>query len=175
MGRDKALLPLEGGTVLDHIVQQAGEAAPRVVLVGGANPHRVTGASLLSDAFPGDGPLGGILTSLRHSSARWNLITACDMPGMTAAFLDHLFNTAERSGAQATVPVTAGSGRHPLCAVYRLDALAPLERAWASGERSVLRAIASLDVCWQPAADPDVLQNVNTPAEWDAFVAGRRP
>ncbi len=98
MGRDKARMPYRGETLAEWIARAVKTAAGSATLVGNAQPGGIP------DLYPGEGPLGGILTALRHTSADWNLIVACDMPEVSAEFLGDLLAAAERSGADALLP-----------------------------------------------------------------------
>ena len=55
-------------------------AAGNVTLIG--HPE----LPAIPDRYPGEGPLGGILTALHHTSSDWNLIVACDMPEVCRRF-----------------------------------------------------------------------------------------
>lgn len=168
MGRDKALLPYRGGTLGAYVARAVRESAGSVVVVGRAE---LLDYPAIPDIYPGEGPLGGILTALAHSSAEWNLIVACDMPGITAAFLSRLLQAARESGRDAFVP-TGPSGRpEPLCAVYHARSRSRLEAEFARGVRKVGAALAALDAgAWQ-ISEVAHFQNVNTPEDWAGHVA----
>lgn len=157
MGRDKALLM--GGSVAEAV----REAAGCVTLIGDPERYHALGYPVIPDLWPGEGPLNGIVTALRHTSADANLIVACDMPMISAEFLKELLE--EWSGG---VLVPAGpSGRlEPLCAVYGRDARERIELAFAGGARKVTAAFDGLPVRVYRVAEEAHFQNVNTPEEW---------
>ena len=175
MGRDKALLPLppdrHGQTLGQAVAGIVESAAGSATLVGDTERYRVLGYPVIPDRYPGEGPLGGILTALAHSSANWNLITACDMPGLTVGFLRQLLDAAASGEADILLPFGPSGRPEVLCAVYRKRAITPLEGAFRAGIRKVaLAASASAGLRTVPfhVAEASVFQNVNTPEEWAA-------
>jgi molybdopterin-guanine dinucleotide biosynthesis protein A len=172
MGCDKALLPFRGGRLVESVAGAVRLAAGSAVLVGNVRLYEDLGYPAIPDLYPGAGPLGGIVTALHHSSADWNVVAACDMPGLSAEFLKLLIEaTAGHPGAEALVPMGPSGRPEPLCAVYHRQSRAALERALGRGERSVRAALEGLHtaVVWVPEVTP--FQNVNTPEEWAAYAA----
>ena len=103
---------------------------------------------MIADRWPGEGPLGGIITALEDSARgaaqpEWNLILSCDMPFLTREWLNFLVERATKSKAQAVLPHSA-SGPEPLCACWRTEALESLGPGFARGVRKVTDGIALL-------------------------------
>jgi molybdenum cofactor guanylyltransferase len=95
MGRDKAMLEIDGITMIDRAVDLIRRAGVEPVVVGsfGEFPRSI-GARVIPDDWPGAGPLGGIATALRNTEAPWNLVMACDMPYVTREWLEFLMDRA---------------------------------------------------------------------------------
>jgi molybdopterin-guanine dinucleotide biosynthesis protein A len=168
MGRDKALLPLRGASLGESVARIVEAAAGNVSVVGRAE---LASFRSIPDRFPGEGPLGGILTALADSTADWNLIVACDMPAVTVEFLVTLLEAAERRDADALLP-TGPSGRpEPLCAVYHRRSIERLEAAFSGGVRKVREAAAGLAMIVLPVEEVAYFQNVNTPEDWSGYAA----
>jgi molybdenum cofactor guanylyltransferase len=165
MGRDKARLPFRGGDLAGAVAAEVALASGKVTLVGHPDLPGI------ADRYPGEGPLGGILTALHHSSTDWNLILACDMPEISAGFLTGLVAHAMQSQADVVLPFDAGGRPQPLCAVYRRSALPTLEQHFAAGVRQVTRALDGLTVERLAVAELSLFQNVNTPEDWAAYGA----
>jgi molybdopterin-guanine dinucleotide biosynthesis protein A len=171
MGRDKALLPFRGGLLAESVARAVELAAGSATLVGHPRRYRGLGFPVLPDAYPGQGPLGGILTALRHASADWNLVVACDMPGLSAEFLRRLLDAAERSATHALAPAGPSGRPEPLCAVYHRRALPAIEAAFASGARKASAALEEVGAAVLPFLEVTPFQNVNTPEEWASHVS----
>ncbi len=77
MGRDKSRIRIGRRTMLEHVRHIASELGL---------PVRV----LRRDAVPRCGPIGGIYTALARTRADAILFLACDMPFVTAAFLNEM-------------------------------------------------------------------------------------
>ena len=86
-------------------------------------------------------PLVGIATALNSTKSPWNLILACDLPYLTAEWLDWLLARADNSSAQIVMPRTSG-GLEPLAALYRKECGAPIVAALERGIRKVTDAMA---------------------------------
>ena len=172
MGRDKALLPYRGGVLAQIVASRVASAAGSVTLVGNAEVYRSLGFPVISDQYPGEGPLGGILTALAHTGADWNLVVACDMPAVSVLFLDGLLAEAETTAADALVPAGPSGRPEPLCAVYHRRALPTLNRAFSSGERKVMGALAGMHTVRLPVTEMAPFDNVNSPEDWLDYAAG---
>lgn len=170
MGRDKALLPFRGAPMAQRIAGEVAQAARSAFLIGHPERYSGLGYPVIADAFPGEGPLSGILTALRHTNVQWNLVVACDMPGLTSGFLEDLLEAAEANGS-TTIPVGPSGRMEPLCAVWHGDALRAVETAFGQGIRMVAAALEGLRWTAYPVAEVAPFQNVNTPEDWTGHAA----
>ena len=165
MGRDKALLPFRGGVLAQSVARAVALAAGSVTLVGNRARHAHLGYRAISDLYPGEGPLGGILTALHDTEADWNLITACDLPHLAPNFLNDILDAARNCTADAFL-LEGADGLEPLCAVYHRRSRAGLEAAFTRGVRKIQEALQGISLAALPAPDLTPLRNVNTPEEW---------
>jgi molybdopterin-guanine dinucleotide biosynthesis protein A len=132
MGRDKALLPWEGGDLLDHAVARLRAVAGDVrILCGPARRYVERGLAVEPDLVPGTGPLAGVLTGLEAVPGRAGLFLAVDLPHVPVALLARLVERAE--GWDAVVPLSP-RGPEPLCAVYGPGCLRPIRDRIAAGD-----------------------------------------
>jgi molybdopterin-guanine dinucleotide biosynthesis protein A len=167
MGRDKALLPLGPATMVEEIAAQVRGAAGNVTLIGPVEKYVHLGLPILPDAVENCGPIGGLHTALLTTQAEWNVLVACDMPEVSAAFLKRLLEAAEATDADCVVPEHQGK-INPLCAVYHRRLLPAVKAAVDLKLFKMQDFIATLRALRWPVFDARPLQNVNTPAEWTA-------
>jgi molybdopterin-guanine dinucleotide biosynthesis protein A len=167
MGRDKALLPMEGTSLVERTARLVRAAAGGVTLIGAPERYAALGLPVVADLVPNIGPLGGLHTALTITRAEWNLVVACDMPGLTEEFLRGLLAAARATGAVCLVPETM-AGMHPLCAVYQRRAEAAVASAIAHKRFKMHDLLKTLGAAAWPVADASLLENVNTPVEWGA-------
>jgi molybdopterin-guanine dinucleotide biosynthesis protein A len=167
MGQDKALLPLGAGTMVEHIASAVRKAAGNVTILGPIERYSHLGFPVVPDKIENCGPLGGLYTALSITDADWNLLVACDMPDVTAAFLTQLLEAAETSDADCLVPESAGK-LDPLCAVYHRRVAPAAESAIHRKLFKMQDFISTLRTSRWPVPDARPLSNVNTPSEWTA-------
>ncbi len=94
MGRNKALLPFRGTTLVEHVAGIVRQAAGSVTLIGDPVQLAHLGLPVFPDKLPGSGPASGIYTALTITSTDWNLIAGCDMPAVTSDILLGLLRRA---------------------------------------------------------------------------------
>ena len=49
---------------------------------------------MVTDTYPGKGPLGGIYTGLGAAESFYNLVVACDMPFLNQTLLDNMIQNS---------------------------------------------------------------------------------
>jgi molybdenum cofactor guanylyltransferase len=147
-GRDKALVSVGGTPLLARMIGLLLAATDGATIVG--PPERYAGSSVgvVADQWPGEGPLGGIVTALLHtrdqeSVCEWNMIVSCDMPFLTVDWMNFLAQRAKQSAAQVVLAHSA-HGPEPLCACWRTDAVETLQAAFGRGVRKVTQGISLL-------------------------------
>ncbi len=165
MGRDKALLPYGGATLAEHVAARVQAAAGSVTLVGHPERYGALPYPLIPDIRAGNGPLGGVEAALRNTTARWNLIVACDMPSLTVDFLASLLAAAETCGGQCLVPVSPSGRPEPLCAVWDRGCANPVTQALERGLRKMTDVLETLGAVYRPIGEQAWFENLNTPEE----------
>jgi molybdopterin-guanine dinucleotide biosynthesis protein A len=162
-GVDKALVEVAGrpmAALAARALRDAG--ASEVLAIGGRSPGRLAALGLtpVADRWPGDGPLGGIVTALGAASAAVVVVLACDLARVDAVAVRAVVGALQADrGERFDAAMPPGE---PLCAAYRRWSLEVLEAAFTEGERSPRRAVARLRVA-HVEVDPAVLRSVNRP------------
>jgi molybdopterin-guanine dinucleotide biosynthesis protein A len=136
----------------------AAGCSPVVTVGGEAAAMRRLGLDNVGDEFPGEGPLGGVLTALSVGAPA--VVVACDMPRLGVATVTSLIAGLDQHDAA----MACSDRKEPLCAIWSQRAVAPLRAQFVAGERAMHRAIAGLDIAWIVVSTTD-LGNVNTPGD----------
>jgi molybdopterin-guanine dinucleotide biosynthesis protein A len=177
-GSDKAMSVFAQKTMLARTTELVYSVCGNVKIVALEGKYADAPAQILADSWPGEGPLGGILSALAETSkyggeAKWNLIVGCDMPFLTVDWLEFLCARSLRSNSQVVV-AESGFGLEPLCACWSVDAAPDLRAAFDVGVRKVTEAMkrVSLEVLdeseWKRFdTDGRLFWNMNTPADYE--------
>jgi molybdopterin-guanine dinucleotide biosynthesis protein A len=175
MGRSKALLPIGGLTMLEHVVGRVAEATGRVMVVAAPRqelPKLSAEIEVLRDEREGKGPLEGLRVGLKSLEGRAEAayLSSCDVPFLKAAFIRRLI---ELTGEHEVCVPRVDGRYHPLAAVYRLEIQSVLERLLALDRLRASELIESVHArLVEPGellnVDPalESLQNINTPEEY---------
>lgn len=170
-GSEKAAARLGGRSLLEWSLEALRPACDRLAVSAAEGTQAAAlatklGLAVLTDdpAHP-DGPLAGVSAGLRWAASRGGTHLAtlpCDTPRIPADLVIRLIaEGGEAFAAWARTP----AGDHPLCALWSVDLLAPLEASLARGHPAVRRFLAEVGGVPVEFHDPGAFANVNTPGD----------
>ena len=172
MGRDKAFLPWEDGTLLSNALKLVAAATPRIRIVGQTRKFAAYGR-VIEDIYRDRGPLGGIHAALSSTTTDLNLMLAVDVPFVEPRFLQFLTEGARETDAVVTVPLADGVSQ-PLCAVYRKEFAPVAAQALEAGRNKIDPLFAEVKTRvieaeeWTRAGfSAAMFRNLNTPEQWN--------
>ncbi|MET3709664.1 molybdopterin-guanine dinucleotide biosynthesis protein A [Sphingomonas trueperi] len=130
-GSDKALAPLDGRALIDHVAAALAPHCDGVILCGRAGEGGVP-----DRPAAGLGPLGGLNAALHEAAARGAarvLVAPCDTPLLPAALLEALV-AHDGSCFVAQLPVLGiwDAALAPLCDAYIASGARTSMKAWAA-------------------------------------------
>ena len=173
MGSDKALLEWNGQPLLLRAARLLDPLVASVTVIGDPARYTALGLTVVPDDVPNLGPLGGIATALRSSRMPWNLVVGCDLPYLTAAWLEFLVSRALASRADVLLP-EGPRGPEPLCAMYHARCAPVISAALKRGARKVTDGLDGLVIETLPHAewkafdsDGCLFKNMNSPADYE--------
>jgi molybdenum cofactor guanylyltransferase len=176
-GFDKARAELNGEAMLARMCKSVKEVSGSVSIVAPFERYAEFGERLVDDHWPGQGPLGGIISALidahtGNDEPAWCLIVGCDMPFLTREWLTYLKDRTVTTRAAVVAPQSA-RGLEPLCACWHTSATDKLQFSFEDGIRKVTDAMkrVSMEVVdekeWKRFDEMGRLfWNMNTPAEY---------
>jgi len=135
LGQDKALENLGSRSLLGWVLFQLSFLDRDILLVTAQEPsypwlEGYSRLKVVTDIYPGNGPLGGIYTGLKLSNSFYNVVVACDMPFLNRALLGYMIGVSV--GYDLVVPRLEDLVE-PLHAVYSRACLASIERLLKQG------------------------------------------
>jgi molybdopterin-guanine dinucleotide biosynthesis protein A len=174
MGRDKALLEIEGISLLQRACEVAANLSSEVyVLTAWPDRYRSTltkECQFLVESSPGSGPLVALTQGLTEIAAEWILLLACDLPLLEVEIIQNWANqlTAIPPSTLAVVPYQ-NSRWEPLCGFYRRQSLSSLQTFIESGGRSFQLWLSQIAAIPLPVGEREsvMLSNCNTLEEFE--------
>lgn len=168
MGTDKAMLPVKGKTMIEHICTQLCHSFTET-LISTADPNKYgfLGFKVMPDKQPNQGPLMGIASALQASANELNFVMACDIPRVPMHLVHQML--AEAEDADIVVPITGNEKYEPLFAVYRKNALIAINKVLNGPSRKISDVFAHCKVRFLKISTPALFTNLNTKAEYKNF------
>jgi molybdopterin-guanine dinucleotide biosynthesis protein A len=165
MGRDKALVERNGRALAARVADALHEAgAVDVVFIGGNETSlRRLGHAVVPDGWPGEGPLGGVITALDALDALSLVaVLACDLLEPDPAAIAAVVSAAARRGVDVAVPRVDGR-LHYHHAVWRREVRPSLLTSFDAGERAMHRAAALLRVAAVEGIAAEAVRDADEP------------
>ncbi len=167
-GRDKSQIVIDGDEIGVRTIVTALLAGANEVIAIGGDPTSLSsqGWKVVADLWPGEGPLGGLITALKAAKNQWVVVVGCDQPDLAAEGLVDLLNVAiETNNTRRLDAALSEFDGHPLVthSVWNVGCVAQLEECFASGERSVNRLLPKLSSLRVQPPDVSSLADIDTP------------
>jgi molybdenum cofactor guanylyltransferase len=175
MGRDKALILVEGVPLLRRIGEMALQCCPEVyVVTAWGDRYRsilpATCQLIAEVALPGaagsHGPLVGFAQGLAQVQADWVLLLACDLPKLQVEVIQQWMTVLPQADpvVMAMLP-HSDNNWEPLCGFYRRSCLTELNAYITGGGRSFHGWLATIKVQPLPDSNHEMFFNCNTPED----------
>ncbi len=171
MQRDKATLSYQGRTQLDRAMQLLDACVDQAYV--SVRPDQRGDAARapyaqVVDAQDGLGPIAGIAAAQAlKPGAAW-LVLACDLPYVDSATLAHLISHRDAARSATAYRSSHDGLPEPLCAIYEPRSAPLILDYIAAGKSCPRKFLIRSDACLLEQSDPRALDNINTPAEYDA-------
>ena len=125
IGTDKSFVLFEGRPMIENVLDTVSGLGDETLLITNKpDEYEHLNLSMVSDVYPGLGPLGGIFTAVHAASHPHTLIVACDMPWLNRPLLEYMISL--RQTADVVVPRWE-KFPEPLHAIYSKACLDPIE------------------------------------------------
>lgn len=156
MGADKALLLVDGETLLERTIRLGKALGASQVLISRNQ------SGFIQDQIKDAGPMAGITAALPHLQTAWLLVVPVDMPLLTPAALSPLFACA------VTQQQSCCFAGFPLPVLLKItDTVQQLLRQKLTGpDRALYRTWQALGLQQLPLQTPAAFQNCNDPASF---------
>lgn len=165
MGEDKAFLAFGEVSLIEHIINMGRQSGIKdiIVVANDVEKYSYLDVNVVSDFYPGMGPLAGIHSGLIHSNSFTNFIVPCDMPFVSTKIISKLFN--EKEDCQVVVPMMDGKYQ-PLTAIYTKNCIAHIEDLLKANITKVIRLYDLVKTCYVELEEDIGFFNINTPEDY---------
>ena len=166
MGKDKAMLRVNGVTLFDRVLHVMEELFTHVLIAGNRPDLCKPELPCYPDLYPGSA-LGGLYTGLYRSSKDMIFVIPCDMPYADANIARIILS--QRKGYDVVVPKTP-NGLEPLFALYHKSCMPFMKHMLEKQEFRIYdfyphARVRYLSIQELPSNWQQLLLNVNTPEE----------
>ncbi len=173
MGRNKALMEIEGETIITREYRTLAALFHEVIIVTNTpEEYGFIPCRKVSDIYPGAGSIAGLHAGLAASNTENIFVAACDMPFLNPDLIRLLCKNAGDS--EAVVPLNCEGLREPLHAVYNRSMLDKMRDAIEDGDKSILHLLDRVKTSLLPAnriapitGALESFSNVNTMDEYE--------
>ncbi len=182
-GLPKAFLEIDGKRVIELILSTFSEIFPKTFVITGNYDiaiGTIPNVTTVKDIYQGLGPIGGLLTGLRHANTEWIFMTGCDYPFLKREIIEFIIQKAvEHPENDIVIPFIDGHYQ-VLHAAYRKSITPIVEMRVSQKRYSIKSMLKFTDVKILTISENEIKQidpqlasfiNINTPED----IARKRP
>ncbi|GAA1569550.1 hypothetical protein GCM10009804_27490 [Kribbella hippodromi] len=165
-GVDKAMVVLEGVSLLDRVLTATADAVSTVVVGAVRTTYREVAWTV--EEPPAGGPVAGLAAGLAYGVAPVVVVVSCDLPWITRTDVTTLVEALSQADRVDGYGLRDAGGREQwLAAAYRRASLTEaIRRVGDPRDKSVRRTLAGLELAW--TAPTQAGNDVDTWADLDA-------
>lgn len=136
MGLNKALLRIDGHTIIEHIVEVINYIFSEILVVTNSpGDFKFLKLKSVRDVTSTRGSLAGIYSGLVHSKTHYSFFFACDMPFIKPDLIK--FMMGESQGHDVVIPQGKG-GLEPLHAIYSKNCIDPIKDQFSRSDFKIV-------------------------------------
>jgi len=147
LGQNKALQVIGGKSLIQWVVDRLAILSTEIIIVtayGEAIPcSSAVRTKTVADIYPGKGPLVGIYSGLIASSDSRAIVVGCDTPFLSVGLLEYMTQICPTF--DVVVPRIKNK-LEPLCAVYSMNCLVPIQELLEQDERRIRKLFGMVRV-----------------------------
>lgn len=165
MGKNKAMIEINGEISIRTLHNLIKPFCSEIIIsANNQETYQFLHERIITDEIQGIGPIGGILSCLKKSSFRKNLVIACDMPMIPFSLIQLLIN--HKNTAEFVVPANGTDEIEPLCAIYDKSVIPVLSEMIAEGNYKIRNLMNYCKTALiQVHNGNNIFQNLNTPED----------
>ncbi|SVB47901.1 uncharacterized protein METZ01_LOCUS200755 [marine metagenome] len=169
MGSNKALIEINGEPMVSKVAGSLNRAGVMNLKIVGGDSKAFTflGHECLADEYPGEGPLGGIITALnyfKNKGKKHVLVVACDLPNISTDLISKMVENSLKNPKSVVVPLVEGHLQW-MHVLWPTGVLSTLLKSFSNGVRAPWRASKDLPLSRIEGIDPQVLFDVDRPED----------
>ena len=163
MGKDKALIEINGQSFLSLVVNICSNVC-KTILISSNNPnHQIKNFRIIQDEVEDCGPMAGIYSCLKQSETDWNIILSIDSVFVKPGFIKFLIS--KTGNFDVVVPVH-NHKMEPLIALYHKNSLPKMNQMLNNGNYKMHNLLKKIQVNYVESAQwienyPSIFVNIN--------------
>ena len=165
MGCDKAMLPFEGGTLLEWQIWKLRQLHLEQILISGGG-YCVPGAQTVPDIFPDCGPIGGIYSCMQQAHGSACLVLSVDTPLVPVSVLEKLCEKHLSGDSEITILRTKDGDIEPLIGIYNTGIAELLLQQIRAQNFSVRHLVRLVSTAFFDVDDELACFNCNRPEDY---------
>ena len=171
MGKDKALLDLDGITFLTHLYKQTQQFSQQVHITTPWHDRYIDlvpqDCNFIKELKPHQGPLSAFAQSLPYVETEWIFLIACDIPLIKMATLKIWQQQLDHLSENTIAFLAKNADRWEcLCGFYRSSCSQSAMKYLQTGKKSFQRWLQTVEVATINQDDDRFFYNCNTPEEY---------